>query len=123
GDDNDVIEGQSGSDTLLFNGSGVSESITISPNGGRAVLFRDVAAITMDFNGVENVTINVGAGNDSISLSNMAATDVNAVTVNLAATIGGSIGDAVVDVVTLNGTSGSNVITLTGSTGQVTATG
>ena len=43
GDDNDVIEGQTGSDLMLFNGAAVAENITISPNGGRMLFFRDIA--------------------------------------------------------------------------------
>ena len=38
GDDNDTVEGQAGTDTLLFNGSNASENIAISANGGRVLL-------------------------------------------------------------------------------------
>ena len=48
GDDNDTIEGQDGTDELLFNGANVAENIDISANGGRAIFFRDVANVTMD---------------------------------------------------------------------------
>ena len=42
GDGSDEVEGQTGFDTLAFNGSDVGETISISANGSRATLFRDV---------------------------------------------------------------------------------
>ena len=48
GDGSDTVDGQAGSDTLLFNGANVNENIDISANGAHARLFRDVANITMD---------------------------------------------------------------------------
>ena len=56
GDDNDTLEGQAGFDTMLFNGANVAENIDILANGGRALFFRDVAAVTMDLNDVERST-------------------------------------------------------------------
>src|SRR5712672_328069 len=53
GDGCDTVEGGSGMDTLQFNGSNVGEKINLSANGTRARLTRDVGAITMDLNGME----------------------------------------------------------------------
>ena len=53
GDDNDTLEGQDGTDTMLFNGANVAENIDISANGGRVLFFRDIANVTMDLNDVE----------------------------------------------------------------------
>src|SRR5262249_53527335 len=55
GDGNDVVEGQGGTDTLLFNGANVSENIDIFANGGRVDFFRNIASITMDLNDVETI--------------------------------------------------------------------
>jgi hypothetical protein len=55
GDGSDTVEGQGGTDTLLFNGANISEHIDISANGSRALLTRDVANISMDLNGVESI--------------------------------------------------------------------
>ena len=41
GDGSDVVEGQAGSDTMVFNGANVSEHIDLSANGPRLRLFRD----------------------------------------------------------------------------------
>jgi hypothetical protein len=43
GDDNDIVEGQAGFDTMLFNGANISENIDISANGGRTRFTRNVA--------------------------------------------------------------------------------
>ena len=56
GDGSDTVEGQAGTDTMLFNGANVDEKIDISANGSRVRFTRDVANITMDLNGVEAST-------------------------------------------------------------------
>ena len=61
GDDNDMLEGQAGTDTMDFNGASVAENITISPNGGRIIFFRDVASVGMDLNDVERIVFNAPA--------------------------------------------------------------
>ena len=55
GDGSDIVEGGSGTDTLQFNGSNVGENISVSANGSRATLFRDVGNVTMDLNSVEKI--------------------------------------------------------------------
>ena len=52
GDGSDIVEGQAGTDTMLFNGANINENIDISANGSRVLLTRDVGNITMDVNGV-----------------------------------------------------------------------
>jgi hypothetical protein len=42
------VEGQDGTDTLLFFGSNASENIDILANGGRVLFLRDVGNVTMD---------------------------------------------------------------------------
>ena len=47
GDGSDTVDGQGGSDTLVFNGANISENISISANGNQGdACFRDVANIT-----------------------------------------------------------------------------
>ena len=60
------VEGQAGTDTLLFNGANVNENIDISANGERVRFTRDVANITMDLNGVEHIQFNALGGADNI---------------------------------------------------------
>ena len=50
GEGSDVIEGQSGLDTMVFNGAPVAEQVTMSANGGRLTFFRVQGNVTMDTN-------------------------------------------------------------------------
>src|SRR6202040_510459 len=75
GDGSDIVEGQAGTDTLVFNGANVAENMDISANGGRVRFFRDVANITMDLNGVENIQVNALGGADTITVNDLTGTD------------------------------------------------
>ena len=115
GDGNDSVEGGADADALIFNGNGANEIFTLSPNGGRATLNRDVGAIAMDLNDLEQIVINAGAGTDTVTVNNMTGTEVGQVTVNLAGTIGGSAADASVDQIVGVATSADNLINLVGA--------
>ncbi len=108
GDDNDVLEGQAGTDTMLFNGANVAEAIDISANGGRALFFRNVANVLMDLNDVEHIDFNALGGADTIAVNDLSGTDVARVNLNLAASGGG--GDGQADTVVINATQGDDVI-------------
>jgi Ca2+-binding RTX toxin-like protein len=86
GDGSDTVEGQAGIDTLVFNGANIAETIDISANGGRVRFTRDVAAITMDLNGVEKIAFNALGGTDTIKINDLSGTGVTEVNVNLTAT-------------------------------------
>ena len=85
GDDNDTLEGQAGTDTMLFNGANVAESIDIAANGGRVRFFRNVANVTMDLNDVEAIDFNALGGADTIVVNDLSGTDVSQVDADLAA--------------------------------------
>ncbi|HEX6584068.1 MAG TPA: calcium-binding protein [Thermoleophilaceae bacterium] len=121
GDDNDTIEGQAGSDRMLFNGAAIAETIDIFPNGGRVIFFRNIANVTMDLNDVEIVDFNALGGADLITVNNTAGTDLTQV--NLAFAAVGGVGDGQPDSVTLSGTNGNDLVTIGGGPAGVTATG
>ena len=123
GDGNDTVEGQAGTDTLLFNGSAIAEIIDLSANGSRLLFTRNVGNIVMDVNGVERVTWNAAGGADSTIVNNLAGTAVTEVNVNLAGALGGTTGDALVDVITLNGTAAPNTFNIAANAGAVEAGG
>jgi Ca2+-binding RTX toxin-like protein len=104
GDGSDTIEGDGGQDTLLFAGSNAAESIDLSANGSRLRLFRNVAAITMDVNGVEQIQLKALGSADDITVNDLTATDVRNVSIDLAGFDGS--GDGAVDTVRVNGTAG-----------------
>src|SRR6266508_4981750 len=89
GEGSDIVEGQDGTDTLLFNGANIAEKIDVSANGNRLKFTRDVANITMDTAGVELVDFNALGGVDTITVNDLTGTDVDKVNLDLAATGGG----------------------------------
>src|SRR5206468_1662641 len=84
-----VVEGQDGSDTLVFNGANVDERVALSARGNRLEFLRDPGRVTMDTAGVETVDFNALGGADQVFVSDLSGTDVNAVNVDLAGTLGG----------------------------------
>jgi Ca2+-binding RTX toxin-like protein len=117
GDGSDTIDGQAGSDTLVFNGAIIDENIDISANGGHARLTRDIATITMDLDNVETVDVNAKGGADTITVSDLSATDVDKVNIDLGGADGAS------DTVVLNATNGDDAITIVNNNGVVTVSG
>ncbi len=115
GDGSDTVEGQDGFDTLQFNGANVAEVMNISANGRRATLTRNVGAVTMDLNSIERINIVALGGADSITVNDLSQTAVKQVAIDLAASPGGSTGDAQADTVTVDGTAGRNNITVVGN--------
>ena len=123
GDASDVIEGQSGTDTMLFNGANANENVTLSANGKRLKFVRNVGNVTMDTDGVERVDFNALGGNDNVTVNDLTGTDVTKVNVDLAGTLGGAAGDAAVDNVTVNGTNGDDNINIAGNGSGADVTG
>ena len=112
GDDNDVVEGQDGTDAMVFNGANIAENIDIAANGGRVLFFRDIANVTMDLNDVETVHFNALGGADNINVGDLTGTDAKLVAIDLAGVIGGATGDGQPDKVTVNGTNGDDVVSV-----------
>jgi Ca2+-binding RTX toxin-like protein len=121
GDGNDVIEGDSGFDTMLFNGAGAAERIEMSANGDRLRFTRDVANIVMDTDSVERVVFNALGGTDLVTVNDLGATDVTQVDVDLAGP--GGAGDGALDTVVVNGTAGNDNVRVTGAPGAVRVAG
>jgi hemolysin type calcium-binding protein len=123
GDGSDTIEGGDGADTMVFNGANASERVGLSANGPRLLFVRSPANITMDTSGVETVDFNALGGSDIVAVGDLTGTDVTAVNVDLAATLGGTAGDGVSDRVTVDGTTGADSIAVNGDTSGVTTSG
>jgi Ca2+-binding RTX toxin-like protein len=121
GDDNDIVEGQAGTDRLLFNGANVSENIDISANGPRVRFFRNIANVIMDLNDVEQIDFNALGGADTIVVGNLSGTDATTINLNLAAADGS--GDAQPDNVIVNGTNGNDFVQAVGDASSVAVLG
>jgi len=121
GDGSDVVEGQDGTDTMLFNGAAGDEQVTLSANGTRLKFFRVQANITMDTAGVERVDFNALGGADLVTVNDLSATDLTAVNVDLASSLGGTAGDGQADRVVVNATDGDDSINVSGDAGGIKA--
>jgi hypothetical protein len=102
GDGSDVVEGQNGTDTLDFNGAGVDEIMSLSPNGERSLFLRNVGNIRMDMSGVERLDLTALGGADTVTVNDMSGTDFRRADVDLSSPTGAA--DGVADIVTVKGT-------------------
>jgi Ca2+-binding RTX toxin-like protein len=123
GDGSDTVEGQAGTDTLLFNGANIAENIDISANGSRARLTRDVGNVTMDLNGVEHIEVNARGSADTVTVNDLTGTGVNQVAIDLGAQPGSPGGDGAADTIVINATNGDDAITIVNNNGIVTVSG
>jgi Ca2+-binding RTX toxin-like protein len=123
GDGSDTVEGQGGNDTLDFNGSNAPENIDVSANGSRVRLFRDVADVTMDLNGIEGLNLATLGSADTVTVNDLTGTDVRSASIDLSGTPGSGIGDGAADTVIENGTAGADRVKVVRSGPQVQTTG
>ena len=108
GDGSDLVEGDSGRDTLDFNGAGVAEVMSLSPNGQRTLFLRDLANIRMDMDNVEQLDLTALGGADKVTIEDMSGTDFRRALVDLSGPAGG--GDLAKDVVKVNGTQNADQV-------------
>ena len=120
GDGSDIVEGQDGTDDMLFNGSAGNERMAASANGGRVLFTRDLANIVMDLDNVEEIRANLLGGTDTLTVNDLSGTDLVDVTGDLAQN--GS-DDLAADNVIVNGTNDDDVAVVTGSGTNVQVAG
>jgi Ca2+-binding RTX toxin-like protein len=116
GDGSDKVEGEAGTDTLVFNGAAVAENFDFSANGNRLRFFRNVANITMDVDDTERVDLRTLGGIDNTVVNDLSATDVKNLVLDLAS-------DGAVDTTTVNGSAGNDTIAIAPNAGAVDVTG
>jgi Ca2+-binding RTX toxin-like protein len=117
GDGSDSVNGQTGFDTLEFNGANVAEHIDIFGDGAVAKFTRDVAGIVMDTVNVERIEFKALGGTDQITINDLTHTAVREVAIDLGGSAGGGDGEA--DNVIDNGTAGNDKIQLSMENGIV----
>jgi Ca2+-binding RTX toxin-like protein len=117
GEGSDVVEGQDGHDTMVFNGAGINETVSLTADAGRLKFFRVQGNVTMDTNGVEQVDDNAAGGSDSVTVNDLSTTDVTQTNIDL----GGA--DVAADSVVVNGTEGDDHIAVNGAGTGVDVTG
>ena len=114
GDGSDVVEGDDGADTMVFNGAGVAETVELSASANRLRFSRNPGTITMDTAGVERVDFNALGGADVTTVNDLTGTDVTAVDIDLAGALGGATGDGQPDRVVVNATDDVDAIDVSG---------
>jgi Ca2+-binding RTX toxin-like protein len=117
GEGSDTLEGQAGTDTMVFNGAAVAEKFDVAANGGRVRFTRDVANIVMDLDDVERTDLNALGGADALTVHDLSGTDMAAVASDLGAA------DGAADTVTAEATNGDDVIAVNGSAGEASVNG
>jgi Ca2+-binding RTX toxin-like protein len=114
GEGSDFVEGEGGNDKLVFVGGNGSEDVDISANGPRLRFFRNPGLITMDCDGVEQVTFEANGGADNINIHDLTDTKVRNVRVDISSSGANDVDSK--DTVTFDGTSAADVINVAGST-------
>lgn len=102
GDNNDLMEGGTGTDRVIVNGSNAAGDIfTVNPNAGDPTRVRfdrtNLIAFNLDIAAVENLTVNGLIGADSVTIADMATTELRNIDVDFGS------GDAVADSIVING--------------------
>ncbi|HEX7311096.1 MAG TPA: hypothetical protein VF232_07940 [Gaiellaceae bacterium] len=109
GDGSDVVDGGDGLDTLNFIGANVAEQVELSADGNHVLFKRDVANVTIDSVGLEQIDFAALAGADTVTVNDLTGTDLPALHVDL----GG--GDGETDRIILNATDGDDTIGVSGN--------
>src|SRR6185503_488608 len=121
GDGSDTVEGEAGTDSMLFFGANIAENIDISANGPRVRFFRDIANVTMDLNGLEQIEYRALGGADNIVVGDLSGTDALRIDLDLRGPVGGD--DEAADSITVNGTQGIDVFGAAGDAGGINVVG
>ena len=123
GEGNDTIEGESGTDRMVFNGAAGGETVDMRADGGRLIFFRTPGNVLMNTDDLEIVDFNALGGQDSITVHDLSGTDVTQTNLDLAAALGGSAADGLVDSVLVEGTDGVDNINIAGNGSGADVTG
>jgi hypothetical protein len=121
GEGNDVVLGQSGRDTLVFNGANGDEQMRLFREGDGAVFFRTQGNIRMDLDSVEKVRVASFGGVDTVTVEDLAGSGVTTAEVDLGAVGGGA--DARTDTVVVNGSDRREYISVAARDGAITVAG
>ena len=123
GDASDVVEGEKGSDTMVFNGAAGNEIMAATADVGRVLFTRNPGNIVMDLDGVEAIDVRALGGIDTVTVSDVGGTDLEGVDVDLAAALGGSTADGQADTVTVAATKGDDSIAVDANGAAVEVSG
>jgi len=109
GNASDYIWGDVRFDTLLFTGGNVDEQVAIASASSLVRITRNVGNVAMHLEDVERVELSMNGGTDTVTVDDLAVSDVTEVAVDLAIADGG---DGKSDTVIVNGSAGDDVVSL-----------
>ena len=121
-DGTDLVRGQGGTDRLIVNGSNAGDSLEAAANGSRLRARRANGRI-VDGDDLEALVFNVLAGADSVSLGDLAGSDVRRAAVELAGGAARVAGGAQADGVSVSGTGGADNLGVTGDAAGLSVSG
>jgi Ca2+-binding RTX toxin-like protein len=124
GDGNDLIRGGAGdNDTLTLGGSDDDEAFRLAPRGTRARLTRDVDAVALTLQDIENVDVHSGNGSDTLAVGDLTGTGVRTVVHDEASSPDGTSPDTGEDRTIVRGTRGDDTVIAKGSATDAIVTG
>ena len=112
GDGNDVVDGGPSHDSITFNGSAAAERVSLSADGRRTRVTRDIDSGVTDLGSIEELNTSLGAGADTLRVGDLSRTSMELVHANLGA--GFPTGDGALDTIEVSGTPRRDSIAVTG---------
>jgi hypothetical protein len=110
-DGRDVVEGGAGTDFLRVDGTSAGDSYSLTPIGGRALAALNGEIV--DLGDLERLDVHPGGGADQMYVADMSGTDVTNVDFLLNAARGSTAGDGSPDSVFIDGTNGTDALSVT----------
>ena len=86
-------------------------------------LFRDVADVAMDLNGIEALNLNTLGSADTVTVGDLTGTDLTKANIDLSAVPGSGTGDGAADTVTVDGTDGADQVDVSPAGGGILVSG
>jgi hypothetical protein len=118
GDGNDVVDGGPSHDSITFNGSDAAELVSLSADGRRLRVTRDLDSAVADLGGIEELATSLRAGADTLRVGDLSRTPMELMHANLGA--GFATGDGALDAIEVDGTPRADSIAVTGVAAQST---
>jgi Ca2+-binding RTX toxin-like protein len=112
GDGNDVVDGGPSHDSITFNGSDAAELVSLSADGRRLRVSRDLDSAVTDLGSIEELNTSLRAGADTLRVGELGRTSMELVHANLGA--GFPTGDGALDTIEVDGSPRADSIAVTG---------
>jgi len=124
GDGSDRVDGDAGTDVLVFRGSAGAERFAVTRTGrGESRFTRDLGNIVMDLKAVEVIDVTAMGGADDLNVGDLGGSGLRAIVANLSVVPGTPASDGAVDTVTVAGTDNADAIAIRGRAASAVGSG